>query len=102
LMGVHSMPRAANNEGSRMHVVTKEERDGVFERVQRLERQLQAVCQITAALQRRTHLDELERQTLHAAVDVVGANAGSILLHEPDEARLAFKYVLGPAAAVLT
>jgi signal transduction histidine kinase len=93
--------RAANDEGVRMGVVT-EERDGVLERVQRLERQLQAVCQITAALQARTRLDELERQTLLAAVDVVAADAGSILLHDATSAQLIFKCVLGPAAPMLT
>jgi signal transduction histidine kinase len=85
-----------------MRVATDEERDEGLERLQRLERQLQAVCQITAALHARTQLDELEQQTLLAAVDCVGADAGSILLHESKESRLIFKYVLGPASAKLT
>jgi signal transduction histidine kinase len=84
-----------------MRVLMGEERDGMLERLQRLERQLQAVNQITAALHARTHLDDLERQTLLAAVDVVGADAGSILLHDANESRLIFKYVLGPAAPIL-
>src|SRR5689334_4541038 len=84
-----------------MRVMMGEERDGMLERLQRLERQLQAVNQITAALHARTHLDDLERQTLLAAVDVVGADAGSILLHDTNESRLIFRHVLGPAAPML-
>jgi signal transduction histidine kinase len=68
------------------------------ERLQRRERELQAVYRITAALHARTDLDELQRQTLDAAVETVGASDGTIFLHEPREKKLVFTYVLGAAA----
>lgn len=70
-------------------------------RLQRRERELQAVYRITAALHARTHLDELQCQTLLAAVETVGASDGTIFLHDPREKKLVFKYVLGSAAPIL-
>lgn len=72
------------------------------ERLQRRERELQAVYRITAALHARTDLDELQRQTLHAAVEIVGAEAGTIFLHDPERSVLVFQYVIGEKAAELT
>jgi serine phosphatase RsbU (regulator of sigma subunit)/signal transduction histidine kinase len=73
-----------------------------LERLKRRERELQALQRITAALHARTSPHDQVRQTLDAAVDVVGANAGSILLHDPKSAQLRFEYVTGPAAVQLT
>jgi signal transduction histidine kinase len=72
------------------------------ERLHRRERELQAVRRITAALHARTDLDELQRQTLDAAVEIVGAESGTIFLHDPARSVLIFKYVIGEKAGELT
>src|SRR5262245_23670830 len=66
------------------------------------ERELEAVSRITTALQARTSLDELVRQTLLTAVDTLHAEAGSVLLHDPHADELVFRYVIGEKADVLT
>jgi putative methionine-R-sulfoxide reductase with GAF domain len=66
------------------------------------ERELEAVSRITTALQARTSLDELVRQTLITAVDTLHAAAGSVLLHDPHTDELVFRYVIGEKADVLT
>jgi signal transduction histidine kinase len=68
------------------------------EQLQRRERELAAIRRITAALHARTRTDELVRQTLDAAVGTVEAVGGSILLHEPKNNKLVFKYVIGPGS----
>jgi signal transduction histidine kinase len=80
---------------------TEEEFRQLEERLQRRERQIEAVLRITSALHARTELDELSQQTLLASVKTVGASGGTLYLHEPKEAQLVFKYVIGPAADVL-
>lgn len=66
------------------------------------ERELEAVSRITTALQARTSLDDLVRQTLITAVDTAHAAAGSVLLHDPQNDELVFRYVIGEKADVLT
>src|SRR5205814_2270484 len=66
------------------------------------ERELEAVSRITTALQARTSLDELVRQTLLTAVDTLHAAAGSVLLHDLHSDELVFRYVIGEKADVLT
>ena len=65
------------------------------DRVQRLERELQAVCRVTQALHTSTHPDDLCREALHVAIETLEARAGSILLHDPDREVLVFKHVIG-------
>src|SRR5205085_12670848 len=65
------------------------------ERLHRRERELQAIRRITTALHARTNLDELERQTLNVAIEVVDAQGGTIYLHDPREEVLIFRYVVG-------
>jgi signal transduction histidine kinase len=71
------------------------------ERLRRRERELAAVYRITSALHARTNLDDLQRQTLLAACDTVDAAAGSIMLYEPKEEALRFKYVINPSPEVV-
>src|SRR3954462_1117683 len=72
------------------------------EQLQRRESELAAIRRITAALHARTRPDELVRQTLDTAVATVDAASGSILLHEPKDDKLVFKYVIGEASERLT
>jgi len=65
------------------------------QRLHRRERELQAIRRITAALHARTNLDELERQTLNVAIEVVGAQGGTIYLHDKKDEVLIFRYVVG-------
>lgn len=71
------------------------------ERLRRRERELAAVHRITSALHARTNLDDLQRQTLLAACETVGADAGSIMVFEPKVEALCFKYVINPSAEVV-
>jgi adenylate cyclase len=47
-------------------------------------------------------VDELVRQTLEIAIDVLDADAGSLLLHNTKDDTLVFRYVVGAAATSLT
>lgn len=66
----------------------------------RRERELRAVHRITAALQSRTRPEELVSQTLMAAVAIVGAAAGSILIYEPESDCLVFRHVVGASQEI--
>jgi signal transduction histidine kinase len=81
--------------------VHAEDHEDLQERLQRRERELQAVYRITAALHARTDPDELQKQTLQAAVEIVGADAGTFFLHDPARNCLIFKYVIGEKAGEL-
>src|SRR5690348_6753568 len=65
------------------------------QRLRRRERELQAIRRITAALHARTNVDELERQTLNVAIEVAGAQGGTIYVHDPKKSVLVFRYVVG-------
>jgi len=79
---------------------SSDSREQASERLRRRERQLAAVYRITSALNARTNLDELERQTLDAAIQTVDATAGSILLYDPAKDALLFRYVVSPDPAI--
>ena len=64
-------------------------------------RQLEAVQRISAALYSVTDTDTLLRQALDAAMEVVEADAGSILLYNSDQNTLIFRHAVGPVAATL-
>lgn len=66
------------------------------------EREMEAVRRITVALQAKTSLDDLLRDTLLTAVETVDADAGSLLLHDPERTELVFRYVIGEKAGELT
>lgn len=62
---------------------------------------LKAIRQLSEALFQYTHADDMVRQTLHAALNVIGADAGSVLLANPESRKLVFHYVVGETAASL-
>ncbi len=64
-------------------------------------RQLEAVQRVSAALTSISDLDVLMRQALETAMDVVEAEAGSILLHDLEQNVLVFRHVVGPVASAL-
>jgi len=66
-------------------------------RVAELQRQLDAVHLIATELGRLTELEGLVKRSLEVALDVVDAQAGSILLHDPTSDKLVFRYVVGGA-----
>jgi len=67
----------------------------------RPERQLGAARRISEALFQRTAIDELIRNTLHTALDVIGASSGSVLLADFETEQLVFSYLIGEKADLL-
>ena len=65
------------------------------------ERELQAARSICQALSQHVNVDELVEQALHTALDVVGAEAGTVFLANPEAKQLVFRYVIGPKAEAL-
>lgn len=61
-------------------------------------RQLEAVQRVSAALYSVTDTDALLRQALETSMDVVNADAGSILLYHPEKHALVFRHAVGPVA----
>ena len=57
--------------------------------------QLEAIGRISQALFQSFDLDELVETTLHIALEEVGAEAGSILLADPEKEELIFQYSIG-------
>ncbi len=62
---------------------------------------LKAIRQLSEALFQYTHVDDMVRQTLHAALEVIGADAGSVLLANAETRQLVFRYVVGETADAL-
>ncbi|CCW34933.1 GAF domain [Chthonomonas calidirosea] len=59
------------------------------------QKQLEAVQEICAALAAKNDVEELLRETLRVSLDTVEADAGSLLLYEPERRRLVFRHVIG-------
>lgn len=64
-------------------------------------RQLAAIHKISAALLTKTDMDALLEATLKESMEVVQAEAGSILLYDADREKLVFRHVIGPAKDIL-
>lgn len=64
-------------------------------------RQLEAVQQVSAALYSITDTNALLRQALETSMDVVDADAGSILLYNAAEHTLVFRHAIGPVGESL-
>lgn len=64
-------------------------------------RQLEATQQISAALFSVTDTEALQRMALQTAMDVVEADAGSLLIYDGERNALVFRHVVGPVAASL-
>lgn len=58
-------------------------------------RELDAARRMTEALFEHVHTDDLVEKTLTTALDVVGAESGSILLADPDSEELVFRHSIG-------
>lgn len=65
------------------------------------ERQLKAVHDISGALFARGDMDVLLRESLDVLLSTVDADAGSILLYDPDRKKLVFRHAVGSAAPKL-
>ncbi len=64
-------------------------------------RQLEAVQRVAAALYSVTDTDTMLRQALETSLDVVNADAGSILLYNEEKHTLVFRHAVGPVAETL-
>jgi signal transduction histidine kinase len=65
------------------------------------ERELEAARRICQALFQHINVDELVERALRTALDVVDAEAGSVLLADPESRHLVFRYVVGYGADLL-
>jgi signal transduction histidine kinase len=63
-------------------------------RLRRRERELDAVYRITQALHTGSTSDEVERQALLVAIEVLEASGGTMYVHDPKSAALVFKHVV--------
>jgi signal transduction histidine kinase len=66
------------------------------------ELQIRAMQRTSEALLSHSAIDAMVRETLTLAIEVLGADAGSLLLHNPATDTLVFRNVVGPAADALT
>ncbi|MBC7289292.1 MAG: GAF domain-containing protein [Armatimonadetes bacterium] len=73
----------------------------LHERIRQLERQLAAAHRIAEELSRETDVDSIVRRSLEVALEAVGADAGSILLYDPAQDKLVFRYVVGGSGEAL-
>ena len=62
------------------------------------DRELEAARRISEALFQHRDIDALVEAALRTALDEVGAEAGSVLLAEPDSRQLVFRYCVGESA----
>jgi len=70
--------------------------------LEKRKRELDAVLEISNALFSKVGLDELVKATLEVTLRTVNAGAGSVILFDPKIEKLVFRYVVGPAAPMLT
>jgi len=59
---------------------------------------LETIRRLSESLLQHTHVDDIVRQVLHTALEVIGEDAGSVLLAEEKTKRLIFHYVVGESA----
>jgi signal transduction histidine kinase len=71
------------------------------DRIARLTRELNAARRISQALSQHFDVDELVEQALRTALDVVDAEAGSVLLANTESKQLVFRIVIGSKAKLL-
>jgi signal transduction histidine kinase len=69
--------------------------ESLRERLELCQKQLDTVHRISAALSSKSDLDSLLRETLRISLITVDADAGSILLYDPERQRLVFSHVVG-------
>ncbi|MBI3948665.1 MAG: GAF domain-containing sensor histidine kinase [Armatimonadetes bacterium] len=83
-------------------VAYRHESPALWAALQEKQRQMDAGYRICAAFHTQTEVGALVRQALEVSLETVRADAGSILLHDPDSDSLVFRYVVGEKASVLT
>ena len=76
--------------------------DSLRRTISELERQMDAVRRIAVGLSAAIETDDLVQEALDISLELVEAEAGSILLFRPDKKKLVFEYVVGPKARELT
>lgn len=64
-------------------------------------RQLEATQRISSALYSETDTEALQRLALEVAIEVVDADAGSLLVYDREQNSLVFKHAIGPVAQSL-
>ena len=67
----------------------------VQERLERRERELEAARRISEALFQRLRLEDVLEEALKIALEIVGAEAGCILIANPDTKELVFSHTIG-------
>lgn len=67
----------------------------------KLRRELDAALRVSRALNRQVDVEILVEKALRTALDVVGADAGSVLLADPETKQLVFRHVIGEKAGLL-
>src|SRR5581483_688991 len=67
----------------------------------RLRQELTAALRLSRALSQHVDLNTLVERALRTALEVVGADAGSVLLANPDTKELVFRHVIGGKAKLL-
>jgi len=65
------------------------------------EKQIQAMHLVSEALFAHATVDAMVRETLHVAIEVLCADAGSLMTYEPKTDSLVFRYALGPSSESL-
>ncbi|HEX8234481.1 MAG TPA: tetratricopeptide repeat protein [Abditibacteriaceae bacterium] len=66
------------------------------------QRQIEAMHRVSETMFHHLNADTMARQTLDIALEVLGAEAGSLQLYDPDHDTLVYQYVVGPTAETLT
>jgi signal transduction histidine kinase len=84
-------PDAKNQPGADFAQLSQADASELF----RYKTELEAVERVSQALFQSLDLDELVETTLHIALEEVGAEAGSILLADPEKEELIFQYSIG-------
>jgi signal transduction histidine kinase len=72
------------------------------EALEHRQRQIDAMRRTTEALFALPSADDMLRQTITLAIEVLCADEGSVLLHNPETDTLRFHYVFGPSSEKLT
>lgn len=65
------------------------------------ERQIDAVRRVSAALFTQTSTDDMMRETLAVAIDVLNGDVGSIQMYDPETDSLVFRHVVDPRSNTL-
>jgi signal transduction histidine kinase len=71
------------------------------ERLQQRELELEAARRICQAVYQRIKEEEVVEKALRTAMEVLGAEAGSVLLADPKSRQLVFRHAIGPKAEIL-